>query len=101
MSETLAEKILSMTAEQVYQTVAVKNESLSIAHTNQQFAHKYFRLLLQKPLLRMPDQKTGTLAVSSFSEKKTVLFGTLPAPLLPGEGSKKQKFEPPTPVKKQ
>lgn len=99
--ETLAEKILSMTAEQIYKIVAIKKEPMPTAHNNRQFAHKLFKLQLQKPLFRLPDQKPGTLAVSSFSEKEPLLLGTLPTSVTVGEGSKKAKIEPPTPTKKQ
>ncbi|MCD7450002.1 hypothetical protein HAX54_002719 [Datura stramonium] len=87
VSETLAEKILCMIAEQIYETVAIKKESLPIAHISRQLAHKIFNIQLQKPTFRMPNQKIGTLVVSSCTETD--------------EGNKKQKMTPFAPTKKQ
>ncbi|KAM3382174.1 hypothetical protein P3S68_007747 [Capsicum galapagoense] len=67
ISETLGERILSLTTEQIS-----------------------VQLQLQKPLFRFPDQKAGTLAITSFTE----------IPLSTEEPGKRQKIDPPTPVKK-
>lgn len=73
-----------MTAEQIYENIVVKKELLPIARINRELAHKLFRVQLQKPMFRLPDQKA-----------------TLPTSVLPGEGSKKEKIKPPTPMKQQ
>ncbi|KAM3217032.1 hypothetical protein P3L10_026475 [Capsicum annuum] len=75
ISETLGERILSLTTEQI---------------SVQLLAHKLFKLQLQKPLFRFPDQKAGTLAITFFTE----------IPLSTEEPGKRQKIDPPTPVKK-
>ncbi|KAF3681174.1 putative cytosolic sulfotransferase 5-like isoform 1 [Capsicum annuum] len=71
VSETVVETMLSLTSEQIYQNVAAQREPLSIVRTNQQFAHKLFRLQLQKPSCIFPDQTPGVLAVTSFVEAES------------------------------
>ncbi|MCD9642979.1 hypothetical protein HAX54_030077, partial [Datura stramonium] len=85
VSETLGERLLSITAEQIYETVITKNESLPTAHIKQQLAHKIFNLQLQKSLFRMPDQKFGILIVSSWTEKEDVLSPKFPLSVLSDE----------------
>ncbi|KAM3304014.1 hypothetical protein P3S67_015046 [Capsicum chacoense] len=57
ISETLGERMLSLTSEQIYEQVAVQQKPLCIARINQLLAHKLFTLQLQKPLFRFSDQK--------------------------------------------
>ncbi|KAM3359081.1 hypothetical protein P3S68_022014 [Capsicum galapagoense] len=100
VSETVVETMLSLTSEQIYQNVAAQREPLSIVRTNQQFAHKLFRLQLQKPSCRFPDQTPGVLAVTSFVEAESHVVQTLSSPMAPGETGNKQKVELHTPAKK-
>ncbi|PHT47846.1 hypothetical protein CQW23_12054 [Capsicum baccatum] len=88
ISETLGERMLSLTSEQIYEQVAVQQQ-LCIARINQLLAHKLFTLELQKPLYRFPDQKAGMLAITSFTE----------TPFSPEQTGKRQKIDPPTPAK--
>ncbi|MCD9639917.1 hypothetical protein HAX54_024872 [Datura stramonium] len=101
VSETLGERLLSVTAEQIYETVDIKNELLPIAHIKQQLAHKVFSLQLQKSLFRIPDQKPGTLIISSLIEKEDMFSPKFPLSMLSDETSKKSKITPSTPTKKQ
>ncbi|KAM3246921.1 hypothetical protein P3L10_008688 [Capsicum annuum] len=89
ISETLGERMLSLTSEQIYEQVAVQQQSLCITRINQLVAHKLFTLQLQKPLYRFPDQKAGMLAITSFTE----------TPFSPEQTGKRQKIDPPTPAK--
>ncbi|PHT55127.1 hypothetical protein CQW23_03613 [Capsicum baccatum] len=99
VSETVAETMLSLTAEQIYENVAAKREPLSTVRINQQFDHKLSRLQLQKPIYRFPDQTPGMLAVASFTEAETPVLKALSLPMASGETGKKQKVEPSTPTK--
>ncbi|KAK4723364.1 hypothetical protein R3W88_026143 [Solanum pinnatisectum] len=82
----LAEKLISMTAEKVYQIVVFKlpisTASLLISFSDLSYKSRY-------------SQKLGTLIFSSCPEKKPSTSALL------SEGTKKQKFEPPTHTKKQ
>ncbi|KAF3636182.1 hypothetical protein FXO38_24307 [Capsicum annuum] len=75
ISETLAEKMLSLTAEQIYETVVVQQQLLSITRINEHLAHKLFKLHLQKPVFRFPDQKSGMLAIIAFTEVVPTYLG--------------------------
>ncbi|PHT33371.1 hypothetical protein CQW23_25171 [Capsicum baccatum] len=79
VSEMVAETMLSLTSEQIYENVVAQ---------------------LQKPSYRFPDQTPGMLAITSFTEAENPVVQALPSPTTPGETGKKQKFEPRTPVKK-
>ncbi|KAM3357928.1 putative protein isoform X2 [Capsicum galapagoense] len=75
MSEALAERILSLTANQIYDKVAVQKQPLSIAGMNRQ-DRKLFKLQLQKSAFRFPDQKADALAVASFTETEQTALST-------------------------
>ncbi|KAF3631069.1 hypothetical protein FXO38_16385 [Capsicum annuum] len=90
ISETLGERMLSLTAEQIYERVAIQQQPLCIACINQLLTHELFKLQLQKPLFKFPDQKTGMVAITSFTE----------IPFSPDEAGKRQKINPPSPVEK-
>ncbi|PHU07788.1 hypothetical protein BC332_24277 [Capsicum chinense] len=64
VSETVAETMLSLTGEQIYQSVAAQ---------------------LQKPIYKFPDQTPGMLAVTSFSEAEKLVLQILSSPMAPGE----------------
>lgn len=106
VSEALAETMLSMTAEQVYDTVATKvnispqadvfchvrqHESPPVAQINRKFGHRLFKIQLHRPPFRIPDQKINTLAILSFLEKEPTLQESLPVPTFLSEASKKLK----------
>lgn len=80
--------------------LSIQREPLSIVRTNQQFAHKLFRLQLQKPSCIFPDQTPGVLAVTSFVEAESRVVQTLSSPMAPVETGNKQKVELHTPAKK-
>ncbi|PHU29859.1 hypothetical protein BC332_01952 [Capsicum chinense] len=75
MSEALAERILSLTANQIYDKVAVQKQPLSIAGINRQ-DRKLFKLQLQTSAFRFPDQKADALAVASFTETEQTALST-------------------------
>ncbi|XP_016449716.1 uncharacterized protein LOC107774633 [Nicotiana tabacum] len=79
MSEGLGERILSMTAEQIYDITGVKNELFPIAHINQLLTDKLFRVQLQRSSSRTPDKNAGSLVLLSYTEK--------PAMFLPEEST--------------
>ncbi|PHT31565.1 hypothetical protein CQW23_27902 [Capsicum baccatum] len=85
VSETVAQTMLSLTSNQIYENVATQREPLSIVRTNQQFAHRLFRLQLQKLSYRFPNQTPGMLAVTSFTEAENPVVQTLSSPMAPGE----------------
>nr|XP_009775062.1 PREDICTED: replication protein A 70 kDa DNA-binding subunit D-like isoform X4 [Nicotiana sylvestris] len=74
MSEGLGERILSMTAEQIYDITAVKNELFPVAHINQLLADKLFRIQLQRSSSRTPDKDSGSLVLLSYTEKPTMFL---------------------------
>ncbi|KAM3200220.1 hypothetical protein P3L10_032582 [Capsicum annuum] len=100
VSEMVAETMLSLTSKQIYQNVVAQREPLSMVLTNQQLAHKLFRLQLKKPSYRCHDQTPGMLAITSFTEAENPAVQTLPLPMAPEETGKKQKVKPRTPAKK-
>ncbi|XP_075105553.1 uncharacterized protein LOC142161788 [Nicotiana tabacum] len=74
MSKGLGERILSMTAEQIYDITAVKNELFPVAHINQLLADKLFRIQLQRSSSRTPDKNAGSLVLLSYTEKLTMFL---------------------------
>ncbi|PHT65107.1 hypothetical protein T459_29532 [Capsicum annuum] len=85
VSETVAQTMLSLTSNQIYENVATQREPLSIVRTNQQFVHRLFRLQLQKLSYRFPNQTPCMLAVTSFTEAENPVVQTLSSPMAPGE----------------
>ncbi|MCD7471493.1 hypothetical protein HAX54_011968 [Datura stramonium] len=57
VSKTLGKRLLSMTAEQIYETVATKNELLLIAHIKQQLAYKSIQPPVEKFTLQNAKSK--------------------------------------------
>ncbi|XP_075105550.1 uncharacterized protein LOC142179438 isoform X2 [Nicotiana tabacum] len=74
MSKGLGERILSMTAEQIYDITAVNNELFPVAHINQLLADKLFRIQLQMSSSRTPDKNAGSLVLLSYTEKLTMFL---------------------------
>ncbi|PHU22404.1 hypothetical protein BC332_07511 [Capsicum chinense] len=68
VSEALAERILSLTVDQIYDKVVVQKQALSIAGINRQLDRELFKLQLQKSAFRFPDQKPDALAIASFTK---------------------------------
>ncbi|KAF3678242.1 hypothetical protein FXO37_04477 [Capsicum annuum] len=68
VSEALAERILSLTVDQIYDKVVVQKQPLSIAGINRQLDRELFKLQLQKSAFRFPDQKPDALAIASFTK---------------------------------
>ncbi|KAF3679620.1 hypothetical protein FXO38_02671 [Capsicum annuum] len=64
VSETIAETMLSLTSEQIYENVVAQ---------------------LQKPSYRFPDQTPSMLAVTSFTEPENPATQALPSPMAPEE----------------
>ncbi|KAF3663795.1 hypothetical protein FXO38_10455, partial [Capsicum annuum] len=86
VSKALAERILSLTVDQIYDKVVVQKQPLSISSRNRQLDRELFKLQLQKSAFRFPDQKSDALAVASFTETE--------------QTGKRQKIEPSTSVKR-
>ncbi|KAF3624697.1 hypothetical protein FXO37_31243 [Capsicum annuum] len=76
MSEALAERILSLTTDQIYDKVVVQKQPLSIAGINRQLDRKLFKLQLQKSSFRFQDQKPDALVVASFTETEQTAVWT-------------------------
>ncbi|XP_018633064.1 uncharacterized protein [Nicotiana tomentosiformis] len=74
VSECLAEIILSMRAEHIYDIVNVKNELFHVTHINRQLADKLFRVQLQRSSSRTPDKNIGSLVLLSYTEKPTMFL---------------------------
>ncbi|XP_047265355.1 uncharacterized protein LOC107866143 [Capsicum annuum] len=79
ISEALGERLLSLTAEQIYESAAVQ---------------------LGKPVFKFPDQKPSMLGLASFNEVESSVHATSPLPTTSTETGKKQRIKPPTPAKK-
>ncbi|XP_019226622.1 PREDICTED: uncharacterized protein LOC109208063 isoform X2 [Nicotiana attenuata] len=72
--EGLAERTLSMRAEQIYDIISVKNELFPVAHINRLLADKLFRVQLQRSSSRTPDKNAGSLVLLSYTEKPTMFL---------------------------
>ncbi|MCE0481167.1 hypothetical protein HAX54_038666 [Datura stramonium] len=72
VSDKLAERMLSMTAEQIYETIVFKKQLLPVEHIRQELSQKWFKIHLQKSLRRTPDRTPGSLLVLSYSQKQNV-----------------------------
>ncbi|PHT45840.1 Phosphatidate phosphatase PAH2 [Capsicum baccatum] len=79
ISEALGERLLSLTGEQIYESVAVQ---------------------LEKPVFKFPDQKPGMLGLASFNEVESSVHAISPLPTTSTEIGKKQRVEAPTPAKR-
>ncbi|OIT28289.1 hypothetical protein A4A49_57869 [Nicotiana attenuata] len=74
VSEGLGERMLSTTAEQIYDIINIKNELFPVAHINQLLADKLFRIQLQRSSSRTPDKNAGSLVLLSYTEKPTMFL---------------------------
>ncbi|XP_059275441.1 uncharacterized protein LOC132030002 [Lycium ferocissimum] len=90
--EKLTERMLSMTAEQVYETTVIKKQLLPVEHIREELLHKYFKIHLQNSVLWIPDGTPGSLVVLSYSQKQTMFDSLHCSTLITiGEGTKRKK----------
>ncbi|XP_060175295.1 replication protein A 70 kDa DNA-binding subunit B-like [Lycium barbarum] len=67
------ENLLSMKAEQIYETINVKNESLPLPDIQQHLADKVFKVQLKKSFSRNSNETPAKLFILSFAEKQDTL----------------------------
>ncbi|KAH0713288.1 hypothetical protein KY289_009247 [Solanum tuberosum] len=118
ISADLGEKILSMTAEDIFDITCTKRQSLSLTHVHEMLSNKVFTIQLRKSSWASSNTTHATLSILSYTEKEQTPQMTTDRtskkfkPLEIGEvevivtttaaGSSDgpPKFEPPTPSKK-
>ncbi|XP_055831662.1 uncharacterized protein LOC129900672 [Solanum dulcamara] len=92
VSENLAERMLSMTAKQIYETTAIKKQLMPFEHIREELLQKSFKIHLQKSLLWTPDRTPGSLVVLSYSQKQTTFdLPQVSTPINIRERSKKKR----------
>nr|XP_009794182.1 PREDICTED: uncharacterized protein LOC104240972 [Nicotiana sylvestris] len=72
VSNKLAERMLSLTADQIYETAIVKKQVLPVEHIRKHLLDEMFKIHLQKSLLRTPDRPPCTFVISSYTQKQIV-----------------------------
>ncbi|KAM3309456.1 hypothetical protein P3S67_011200 [Capsicum chacoense] len=86
----LGENLLSMRAEQIYETFNIKKDPLPLQYIEEDLANKVFKIQLRKSYSRNSDAAPVKLFVSSFVEKQDALqLPTSSASLDVGENSKR------------
>ncbi|PHT52762.1 hypothetical protein CQW23_07224 [Capsicum baccatum] len=95
VSEALAERILSLTVDQIYDKVVVQKQPLSIACINRQLDCELFKLQLQKSAFRFPNQKPDAPAIASFTKtEQTDKPGKVVGPGFAYDFGNKEKHDP-------
>ncbi|XP_060170232.1 uncharacterized protein LOC132600837 [Lycium barbarum] len=85
------ENLLSMKAEQIYETINVKNESLPLPDIQQHLADKVFKVQLKKSFSRNSDETPAKLFILSFAEKQdTLQLPAVSTSTNTGESSKRE-----------
>ncbi|KAH0666590.1 hypothetical protein KY285_027796 [Solanum tuberosum] len=118
ISAELGEKLLSMTAEDIFDITCTKRQSLSLNHVHEMLSSKVFKIQLRKSSWSSSNTTTTTLSILSYMEKPHTTQSTTDrtskkiTPLEIGEveviattaaagpSNAVGKFEPPTPTKK-
>ncbi|KAH0756197.1 hypothetical protein KY290_026467 [Solanum tuberosum] len=118
ISAELGEKLLSMTAEDIFDITCTKRQSLSLTHVHEMLSNKVFEIQLRKSSWGSSNTTNATLSILSYMEKKHTPERTTdrtPKKIKPLETSEVEvmattatvgpsnapaKFEPPTPTKK-
>ncbi|KAM3376332.1 hypothetical protein P3S68_015047 [Capsicum galapagoense] len=87
----LGENLLSMRAEQIYETINIKKDPLPLQYIEEDLVNKVFKIQLRKSYSRNSDAAPVKLFVSSFVEKQDALqLPTSSASLDVGENSKRE-----------
>ncbi|KAH0634254.1 hypothetical protein KY284_037040 [Solanum tuberosum] len=118
ISAELGEKLLSMTAEDIFDITCTKRQSLSLTHVHEMLSNKVFEIQLRKSSWGSSNTANATLSVLSYMEKQHTPDSTTdrtPKKIKPletgdvevmvttataGPSNAPAKFEPPTPTKK-
>ncbi|KAH0742769.1 hypothetical protein KY290_030762 [Solanum tuberosum] len=118
ISAELGEKLLSMTAEDIFDITCTKRKSLSLTHVNEMLSNKVFEIQLRKSSWGSSNTTNATLSILSYMEKQHTPQSTTdrtPKKIKPleisevevmattataGPSNAPAKFEPPTPTKK-
>ncbi|KAH0780730.1 hypothetical protein KY290_000328 [Solanum tuberosum] len=87
ISGELGEKLLSMTAENIFDITCAKRQSLSVNHVYEMLSNKLFQIQLRKN-----SKKIRPLEISEVKVMATTTAA--------GSSNATPKFEPPTPTKK-
>ncbi|KAL3326976.1 hypothetical protein AABB24_037606 [Solanum stoloniferum] len=118
ISAELGEKLLSMTAEDIFDITCTKRQSLSLTHVHEMLSNKVFEIQLRKSSWGSSNTTNATLSILSYMEKQHTPDSTTdrtPKKIKPletgdvevmattataGPSNAPAKFEPPTPTKK-
>ncbi|KAH0645018.1 hypothetical protein KY284_032902 [Solanum tuberosum] len=114
----LGEKLLSMTAEDIFDITCTKQQSLSLNHVHEMLSNKVFQIELRKSSWGSSNSTHATLSVLSYMEKEYTPQSTtdrsskrikpleisevevMATTTAAGSSNATPKFEPPTPIKK-
>ncbi|KAM3251682.1 hypothetical protein P3L10_005752 [Capsicum annuum] len=88
------EKLLSLTAEQIYDLASTEIESQSMQHAEMSCNQNLFKIQVKKPASRTDQTMSGKVQILAYTEKGNIM-PSLPAQstLHIKEGSKKQKMD--------
>ncbi|KAH0780880.1 hypothetical protein KY290_000478 [Solanum tuberosum] len=118
ISAELGEKLLSMTAEDIFDITCTKRQSLSLNHVHEMLSSKVFEIQLRKSSWSSSNTTTTTLSILSYMEKhhttqsatdrtskkiKPLEIGeveVMATTAAAGPSNAVEKVEPPTPTKK-
>ncbi|KAG5591723.1 hypothetical protein H5410_042237 [Solanum commersonii] len=118
ISAELGEKLLSMTAEDIFDMTCTKRQSLSLQHVHEMRSNKTFEIQLRKSSWSSSNTTNATLSILSYMEKQHTPQSTtdrtckkikpleitevevMPTTAAAGPPNALGKFEPPTPTKK-
>ncbi|XP_049360404.1 uncharacterized protein LOC125825101 [Solanum verrucosum] len=118
ISGELGEKLLSMTAEDIFDITCFKRQSLSVNHVHEMLSNKLFQIQLRKSSWGSSNNTHATLSILSYMEKEHTPHSTtdrnskkirpleisevevMATTTTAGSSNAMPKFEPPTPTKK-
>ncbi|XP_015168790.1 replication protein A 70 kDa DNA-binding subunit B-like [Solanum tuberosum] len=118
ISIELGEKLLSITAEDIFDITCTKRQSLSLNHVHEMLSNKVFKIQLRKSSWGSSNTTNATLSILSYMEKQHTPQSTtdrtskkikpleisevevMATTAAAGSSNASVKFEPPTPTKK-
>ncbi|KAG5568752.1 hypothetical protein H5410_064236 [Solanum commersonii] len=118
ISAELGEKLLSMTAEDIFDITCTKRQTLSLNHVHELLSKKVFEVQLRKSSWASSNTTHATLSILSYMEKEHTPQSTtdrtskkikpleicevqvMETTTAAGSSNAPPKFEPPTPMKK-
>ncbi|KAG5628268.1 hypothetical protein H5410_013486 [Solanum commersonii] len=118
ISAELGEKLLSMTAEDIFDITCAKRQSMSLNHVHQMLSNKLFQIQLRKSSWGSSNSTHATLSILSYMEKEHTPQSTtnrnskkirpleisevevMATTTTAGSLNATPKFKPPTPAKK-